>query len=257
MTVYLDLLMLLNFLIDFLLLVCAERLAGFLPAFRRISLASLLGGIFGGICVLPGFYFLGKIIWRMIFLILISIIAFGFSKAALRKGILFIFMTMALGGAASGVHAGRFGSLLGTALSVAVLCVIGFRGKTETATYIPVELEYLGKKLRITALYDTGNTLRDPVTGEQALIIGSDIGSSLFGLNPQQLEHPVETMLKPPLDGLRLIPYCAVGKSTGMLLAIRCSNVRIGNRQGSALVAFSPNKIGNEDVYQALAGGSL
>ena len=50
MTVYLDLLMLLNFLIDFLLLVCAERLAGFLPAFRRISLASLLGGIYGGIC---------------------------------------------------------------------------------------------------------------------------------------------------------------------------------------------------------------
>jgi hypothetical protein len=57
MTVYLDLLMLLNFLIDFLLLVCAERLAGFLPAFRRISLASLLGGFTAGFVYFRDFIF--------------------------------------------------------------------------------------------------------------------------------------------------------------------------------------------------------
>ena len=118
-----------------------------------------------------------------------------------------------------------------------------------------MELTHQGKRLKIAALYDTGNTLRDPISGERVLVAGADIGETLFGLERYQLENPVETMLCPPVKGLRLIPYCTVGNSGGMLLAIRCDHVRIDQWQGSALVAFSPEKIGKGDVYQVLTGG--
>ena len=255
MAIYLDLVLLLNFLIDFLLLVCAERLAGFTPSWIRLGLAALLGGAYSGLCLIPGLKFMGDFGGRIISLCGIAIIAFGFEKATVRKAVLFVLLTMALGGAASGIQNGSFGALIGTALSLAILCVIGFRGKTETADYVPVELVYQGKQIRTTALSDTGNTLLDPITGEKVLIADASIGEKLTGLTPGQLRNPVETMLKPPIKGLRLIPYCTVGNSGGMLLALRCDQVRIGGKQGSLLVAFSPEQIGKGDVYQVLAGG--
>ena len=42
-----------------------------------------------------------------------------------------------------------------------------------------------------------------------------------------------------------------------MLLAKRFENVRIGEKQGTALVAFAPDRIGVGQMYQALAGGSV
>lgn len=255
MVVYLDLLMLLNFLVDYLMLVCAERAAGFYPAWGRIAWASVLGAIYGGVCLLPGVSGLGGGVWHILVLILMAVIAFGIEKTSLRRGVFFVLMTMALGGAANGLQTGRFGNLLGTAVCVAGLTILGFRGKTENAKYFPVELEFNGKTVRMTALCDTGNTLRDPVTGESVLVVGADVGEKFFGLSREQLNHPVETMVNPPLAGLHLIPYCAVGTQGGMLLAVRCERVCINGRQKRRMVAVSGEEVGCGDVYQALAGG--
>ena len=115
---------------------------------------------------------------------------------------------------------------------------------------IPVELCYGEKTWQLTALRDTGHSLRDPISGKQVLIIGADTAQQLTGLSPQKLRDPVGTMQTTP--GLRLIPYQTVG-NTGFLLAIYVPQAKIGNRQGSAVVALSPNVFGNR--YQALTGG--
>ena len=117
---------------------------------------------------------------------------------------------------------------------------------------IPVELTYGAQTVRLTALRDTGNSLRDPITGKPVLIVGADIAEKLTGLSPAALRDPVRTMGS--LPGLRLIPYRTVG-NTGFLLALRIPSVKIGNRQGSALVAFSPHILGSG--YQALTGGTV
>ena len=255
MAVYLDLMMILNFAVDYLLLLCAERVAGYVPAWGRIAWASVLGGIYSGVCLLPGFRFLGNIVWRIMALAVMSVIAFGINSGTVRKSVIFILMTMALGGAVSGLQAGSFDQLLGTAFSVTVLCLLGFKGKTEAARYLPVELEYNGRKMRMTALHDTGNTLRDPISGEQVFIAGADVGIGLFGLKMTDLENPLETVLHPPISGLRLIPFSSVGQPSGMLLAVRCVSARIDRWHGRPLIAFSSQKIGKDDIYQLLAGG--
>ena len=117
---------------------------------------------------------------------------------------------------------------------------------------VPVELTYGSKTLRIKALRDTGNTLRDPITGKQVLIVGSDVAQKLTGLTVSMLNDPVGSVQA--LPGLRLIPYQTVG-NTGFLLALKLNDVRIGDRQGSALIAFSPCLLGKH--YQALTGGTI
>ena len=104
------------------------------------------------------------------------------------------------------------------------------------------------------ALRDTGNTLRDPVTGQQVLIAGADIAGKLTGLTSEQLAHPVETIAHISAPGFRLIPYRAVGQPGAMLLTIRCPKVRAGTWEGSMLVALAPDVISG--TYQLLMGGA-
>jgi stage II sporulation protein GA (sporulation sigma-E factor processing peptidase) len=123
--------------------------------------------------------------------------------------------------------------------------------------YVPVELTYGGKTVSIVALRDSGNTLRDPISGEQVLVVSGEVAERLTGLTQDQLRAPLKTLMCRPVPGLRLIPYRAVGQAGDMLLAMRFDRVKIGNRTQSAVVAFAAEGLGRGDVYQALTGGVI
>ena len=255
MPVYLDLAVALNFLVDYLLLIGTDRLAGHPPAPLRAALGGLLGAVYAGVCLMPGFSFLGNTFWRIVFLGLMAWIAFGTTPSALRRGILFVLLSMALGGVALGLGNGSFLAVVLGAVLVWGLCKFGFRGRAGTE-YVPVELRYKQNRQKILALRDTGNTLKDPVTGEAVLVVSAVVGQTLLGLTRNQLQHPVETVASGQIPGLRLIPYRAVGQPMGMLPALRMDTV-IGGRQKSTLVAFAPMVLSREGEYQALVGGAL
>ncbi len=252
MTDYVGGVFLLNFLVDFLLLLAACRLCGFPAKPVRVVLGALLGGIYAACCLLPDFYFLGNTLWRAISLGLISWIAYGISKSAVRRGFLFTLLSLALGGAVTGLGRGGFWGVLCGLATVCLLCFLGFGGQCSGASYIPVELRYGDKCLHITALQDTGNTLRDPITGQAVLVVGADIALELLGLTPGQLQKPIDSV--GTLPGLRLVPYHSIGASD-FLLAMKLKNVKIGTWQGSTLVAFAPEGLSAEGAYQALTGG--
>ena len=253
MVIYLDILLILNFFVDFLLLLGTNRLAGHPPQKGRAALSALLGSLYAIATLMPGFSFLGNTLWRTVCLLIMGGVAFGFQRNAIRRIFLFYLLSMALGGVAMG-SSGSFWGLLGAALAVAALCIFGFRGKLGKE-FLPVELCYGENRIKLTALRDTGNTLRDPITGQPVLIIGLGAAKRLTGLTEKELYDPVGTIGK--LPGLRLVPYRAVGKEGGMLLALRLQNVRIGTWQGAKTVAFAPEGLGENTEYQALTGGVL
>ena len=258
MEVYLDLVMLLNFLVDFFLLLGTNRLCGYPSGLGRVALAGAVGGFYGGACLLPGFSrFLGNTVWRVVSLCAVSVIAFGINKETVRKTAVFVLLSMALGGIAEGFGKGDFWSLIASAASVCLMCAVGFREKIGTATYVPLELTYKGVHIKLMAIQDTGNTLKDPITGDSVVVIGMQDAIRLTGLTKEQLTDPVSAVTNASCSGLRLIPYRTVGQSRGMLLALRIPSVRIGSWQGSRLVAFSPQELGSKGTYQALTGGVI
>lgn len=255
MTAYLEKVVLLNFLVDCLLLLGTNRISGHPAGWGRTALGALLGSIYGGTCLLPGFAFLGNFFWRIFFLLLVGLISFGFSCSGLRRTAVFLLLSMALGGIAVAMGQGNVQSLLGAALILAVVCAFGFRSKLGTVNYVPVELRCGNTHIRLTALCDTGNGLFDPITGRPVLVVCGEIANRLTGLTKQELLSPLETISCGSYPGLRLIPYRSVGQSNGMLLAMRIPQVRIGKWQGSSLVAFAPEQLSKEGGYQALTGG--
>lgn len=255
MAIYLDLVMLLNFLVDFLLLLGTNRLSGFPPGVKRCILAAALGGIYSGWCMLPGFRFLGNALWRLVFLAMMGCIAFGVNPGAVKRTGVFVLLTMAMGGLAFGFGHSDFGMLIMAAAVIWLLCRVGFGKRIGGREFIPVVIHSGTQRVSLTALRDSGNMLTDPVSGEQVLVVGAEAAEKLTGLKRDQLHSPMETLLGRTVPGLRLIPYSAVGQPGGLLLAKRFADVQMGNRKGSVLIAFAPERIGRGDMYQALMGG--
>lgn len=255
MTVYIDGVILLNSLVDFLLLLAAGRLCGRPTSVKKALLAAAFGGLYAATCMLPGFFFLGNLLWRTVSLAFLSLVAFGVSRAALRSGLVFAFLSFALGGAVMGMGKGGILGIVCAAGVLLVLCRVGFRSPIGSTQYVPVEIINGERRLQLTALQDTGNMLRDPITGRHVLVIGADVATELTGLSAEQLANPVATM--GTLPGLRLIPYRSVGTGSSFLLAMRFSNVKIGNWKGSTLVAFAPDRLTGNGTYQALTGGVI
>lgn len=257
MEVYLDLVMILNFLVDFLLLMGTNRLSGFPLAVGRCAWGALLGSIYSGGCMLPGFRFLGNLLWRCVSLGAMAVVAFGWGKSSWKRCGVFLILSMALGGMAISMGRNDFFSLVLAAGGCCALCRVAFGKAVGSQEYVPLTLTYEDHTVSVLALRDTGNTLRDPITGEPVLVVGADVAWRLTGLTEQQLKSPLETLAKQPIPGLRLIPYRAVGQSGSFLLGLRMEQVKLDDKKTSAVVAFAAEGLGRGEMIQALTGGVL
>ena len=254
MVIYLDGVMGLNFLVDWLLLLGVNRMSGFPPGVGRTAAAAAMGGGYAGACLLPGFGFLGSALWRSVSLGIMSMTAFGLDRTALRRGILFVLLSMAMGGLALSMDSGTIPELILCASGLVLLCRLGFQGRTGTRQYHMVQMTHKGKTIEFPALADTGNTLRDPLTGESVLVADSFAARELLGLTLTQLRDPAGTMTELAAYHFRLIPYQTIGHSGSFLLGLRCDGIRVDGKERGTLVAFSPMVFGNGD-YHGLTGG--
>lgn len=256
MAVYLDLVMVLNFLVDFLLLLGTNRLAGFPAQLRRVIPAAVLGAVYGGACMLPDLRFLGNFLWRMVCLGLMAVIAFGWNCSAIKRGGIFILLSMTLGGIAISTRKSGFPVLILSTIFVQILCTVAFGGHVGDREYRQVKISYGGKTISVVALRDTGNQLTDPLTGESVLVVSAEIAQKLTGLSLQQIQNPMETIVHAPISGMRLIPFRSVGNPGGMLLALpfECT---VEGKPRRTLVAFATGGLGRGTMYGALTGGTI
>jgi len=238
--------LLMVWLVDVLLLFAAGRFLGSGVSPVRLMVGALLHTAFAGYSLLPSFSFLSHIGWRICALVVAGLAAYGLSIQSTSKVLLFCLLHLSIGGVVQSTEVTR-AMLLGAA-------GIAFAGlaKGKGNDLVSVELSFGGQTVCLTALRDTGNALRDPITGRPVLVVEASVAQKLTGLSRHALQNPVESIGN--LPGLRLIPYQTVGNS-GFLLALRIPDVKIGKQRGSAIVAFSPQTLGKH--YQALTGGTL
>lgn len=249
--IYLDLLIMQNFLADFLLLLASQRLSGYPGAGKRLLAGAALGGIYSGGCFLPGFSFLAQLHWQLIVLALMCLVSFGWGKSSWRRSGIFLLLSMALGGLSLQLSRGNGGWQLLAPVLLLALIAVAFGGRAGQKKLLPLEIPEGKSVLRLMALVDSGNGLRDPVSGEAVLVVGPEEARKLTGLNQEALKMPMDTLRKRTVPGLRLIPYRTVSGS-GMLLAKRFPDVRLGGQTRSILIAFAPHYLG-DGTYQALA----
>ena len=125
-----------------------------------------------------------------------------------------------------------------------------------------VELTIAGKTKTITALYDTGNTLKDPISGKAVLVADwTLLRDCCPGLHLKQsdMASPEELLgrlyITYPELNPRLLSYKTISSDGGMLLAVRPEKILIQGRAERMLIAFSPVTVSDGGGYQALLGG--
>lgn len=251
-----DLALVLKMAVNFLLLLGTNRLSGYPIGVGRSAMAAAAGYVFTAVSLLPGFHFLDHFLWRGLVMVLICMIAFGTDRNLLHRGTLFILLSMALCGVTVGISRGGFWGAVAAGAGLSLLWLIGFPGN-GAGNLVNVELSNGDTNLHLTGLRDTGNLLRDPITGQQVLVTGPEVANALTGLTKEQLRDPVKTLSGCKIPGLRLIPYRTVGQENGLLLAVRIPKVRIGSWRGSSLVAFAAEGLSMDGTYQILTGGSV
>lgn len=277
--IYIDSVFVLNTLMDAILLLATAHLAGIPPRKGRCLLAALLGGAYAAAIFLPGGEALASFPGKAAAGLLMTLTAFGGERRFLRLMLLFLAVScglagcvMGLGMVAGGVpmENGIFytnvdaGVLLTAAAAAYVVLSVVFRasaGKHVEGVLTPVTLAWGKRCVHLTALCDTGNTLRDPATGRPMLVAEASCLKELFPSDLRPMLHT--TVLRSPTELMgrlgeerirfRLVPYQAVGVTGGMLLAVRLDWGEVGEKRYDRLmVALSPTELG--DGFTALWG---
>lgn len=280
MVVYLDQVFLLNFVVDYLLLLCSGRLAGEVLCRRRLALGAAIGAGYAGAACLPGLGFLLHPLCKVGAGVFTVLAGYGGSRRLLRLSLVFFAVSAAFGGGILALQLlGGPGLTLGNGvvsapldLKVVLLSAAGCYGLItlvfqRTARHSPRRelapaVLTLGKRqVVLTALVDTGNTLTDPVSGRPVLVAEGEKAERLFpegsAPGPEELRDPASALERLRKAGLRcrLLPYQAVGVECGLLLALRLDRVRVGEEDyGPLLVALSPTRLTDGGGYCALIG---
>jgi len=279
MTVYVDLLFGLNTIINYLLLRGSAALGGCPAGVWRLLAAAGIGGVYAVAAVLPGFAMLQGFFCQFLIAVLMLIAAFGLRKNTVKQGLFFLALSFAFSGAVlllvqavepdcvflggRAYYAVSMPAMLLLAGACYLVAAVVLKGcGTHTGgDIIPVSVEVQGRTMELRALRDTGNTLKDPMTGQAVLVVEGHKLAQLFPnvqITEGALSDPVKLLERLsrqyPQCRFRLISYRAVGVSAGLLTAVRCRST-IDGKKCTVLAAFSPAQLG--DTFNALWGGAI
>ena len=265
--IYIDSLFFLNLGVDYLLCLASARICGLYLRRRRYVLAALLGAAYSVAVYLPGLGFLASWPGKLAAAALMSLVAYGCEKQPMRCCAVFLAVSAAFGGAlwAMSISAGAGGAApmpLAVFVPAFALCYAGlsliFRRRARLAEEkrVAVELRFLRREARFMALLDTGNSLCDPVSGMEVMVVSAHALSPVFADYPGLAACPAVELVEraarfPELAGrFRLIPYSAVG-GAGLLAAFRPDALTVGGEtRAELLAAVSPELKG--DGFEAV-----
>ncbi len=220
--IYADLAFFLNAVLDYLTLCCTVRLFGLPLRHRRIAAAAAAGGVYGVLALLPPWRFLTAVVCKCAVSALMVRIAFGKSGYFLRHYLLFLVASCTLSGAVVGLEAVFTQTdspwvifLLSGAFCAFALAVVFHRGAASAGRLVTAEIALGGRRTRVTLFCDTGNTLRDPISGQVLCIVWREALSPLLAGR----EVPYRT-----------ITYQSVGTAQAELPYFCCDSLTIGKK---------------------------
>lgn len=265
--IYIDSLFFLNLGVDYLLCLASARICGLYLKRLRYLLAAVFGAAYSVLVLLPGLDVLAAWPGKLCAAGAMSLIAYGGEKRPLRCCAVFLAVAAAFGGAlwAMSMSAGAGGAAplsLGVLIPAFALCYAGLslifrrRAKLADKARVAVELSFLGREARFMALLDTGNSLCDPVSGMEVMVVSAHALSQVFAAYPglaggSAVEIVERAAAVPELAGrFRLVPYSAVG-GAGLLAAFRPDSLTVDGKPQPELLAALSDEL-NADGFEAV-----
>ncbi len=282
--VYIDVLFAVNFAINCLLLSGTAKITKNRASPFRIAAGAFTGAIYAVLMFFPQIKMLYSVMAKIAVSFIIVAITFTIRKFyAFFKTVLVFYITSFIFGAVSlGIFyftgAGK-GSVISNGifyfnLPWRVLIFSSFTAyiiirimwrvyKTDKVrTYKNIQISLFGKNVSLTALVDTGNMLKEPVT--QTPVVVADFNSlqpilpESFSIAYKQMHSSPESIILNSKGGemtqrLRIIPFSSLGTADGMLLGFRPDSVKIDRHiTQNIIIGISGRELSCSKDYDAL-----
>lgn len=288
--VYGDIILLENFIMNFIILWCTAKLLKHKHSWLLLAFASAIGAAYALCSYLPDFKFLYTPFMKVVFSVLIIILAFlpQHLRDFIKLIAVFYITSFVFGGAAFGLFYFLNGlkyisygtsyikdfpiKTLVVSIVIAYIVVryswdfIQNRVKREKViTELVILLD--DKKAEMSALVDTGNALNEPIT--KAPVVVAEY-ASIKGLLPEAVQKIFEEGNQDDFNMIahimanselvtrfRVIPFKSLGRENGMLLGFKPDEIQLieNNRQQNVkniIIGIYNRKLSNSGEYSAL-----
>ena len=162
------------------------------------------------------------------------------------------------------------GAIIGT--SILIIAFKFAKNKiTKKDMICKIKIKLNGKEITLDTMVDTGNMLKEPLTGNPVVVVEK---TSLYDLIPKEILNNTESILggdfeKIPeyikneyISRLKIIPFSSLGKQNGMLLGIKPEKLEVINDQleeekNNAIIGIYNKSLTKRGEYKALIGIEL
>ena len=291
MVIYIDMLFLENFVLDFIIL----YVTGLISKNKIKFLKLLLGSALGAIYVVMYYFIKINVYSNIIIKLLLSIIMIYISfaptnfKEMLKLTVFFYLTSFVFGGAALSViymlNSRRVtiqnGVLIGNytirtifigVIVAFIVTVIAFKFVkakfSKNDLFCNIIIKFNNQQVKIKAMLDTGNFLKDPITNIPVVVVEHTV---LYDMIPKEILDNIDDILGGDLEKipenikneymskLKVIPFSSLGKQNGMLLGLKADSLIIDNEEekkniDKVIIGIYNKKLSKKGDYSALLG---
>lgn len=248
MTIYLDVVLIQNILMNYIILF----VTGFIQKIQMKQLRLILSSSFGGIYAILVYLNIIPIYSNFFMKILLSIIMIYIAfdspniKKMLKTILLFYLTSFVMGGCAlsllyivspesikfeNGVLVGTYpmkiiitAGVIGSII-VQIAFEINKRQMKKTDMLGVIEISINKKKVKLKSYMDSGNTLKEPISKLPVIIVEKEKVSNLVNIGIDQILGGDENNIDK--TKFRIIPFNSIGKQNGILIGIKPDFVKI------------------------------
>lgn len=288
---YAEYLLIENIIINCIILYVTSKITRTKTSKMRLFVASLIGSIYTLVVFFPSLQFMGKVTIKLSISILMIIISFNPEKLNqfLKQISAFYMVSFAFAGAIIGIFYILNNSFKFTGISfkdfdeLTKFLVIGilialiliryilkfYQGKINKENFITnIIIGLNNKEVELTALIDTGNSLKEPISKKPVIIAEY---KALENILPNSIRDMYKTnkeldliqigkIMEEVSDDikLRLIPFKSLGNDNGILIGFKPDKIKIylesetKNLTDDIIVAIYNDKLATDEVYNGL-----
>ncbi len=294
MTIYIDVVLIENVIMNSIILLATGLILKEKIKIIRLVIASLLGAIYSVISYMSILEIYSSMILKIVLSIVIIYIAFNPQTIKkMWKDILIFYLTsFVFGGAAfaliyivkpqdilmkNGLFLGTYplktvilGAIIAFLVIMAAFTMVKSKFNKKDMFY-EIEIGIKGKKIETTAMLDTGNLLKEPITNTPVIVVEHTL---LYDCIPKEILNHVDELLGGEFDNisekikeeymakLKFIPFSSLGKQNGMLLGLKVEYVKIKEedkeeKKENIILGIYNKSLTKRGEYRALMGIEL
>lgn len=294
MTIYIDVIIIENIVMNYIILYATALISKCKIRNIRILFSSLIGAMYAILQYIYNIQIYYNIIGKIFLSAVMVYIAFKPNdiKKVCKILLLFYLTTFTFGGVATyliyvlkpqdiimknGMYVGTYvlkviflGAILGT-----IILIVSFKFSKNKLTkkdmICKIKIKMNGKEIVLNSMIDTGNMLKEPITGVPVVVVEKSV---LYDLIPKEILNNTESILggdfrKIPdkikeeyISKLKIIPFSSLGRQNGMLVGIRPEKVQVLNEQSEeeekdVIIGIYNKSLTKRGEYNALLGIEL